>query len=316
MKITPVLRERFCKDLQLPIKIFTDPYFMERLELYDKHFDCLNKYNNFIEMLEGFEDEQSYFEAYNALKESVIQYLLAKPEFVFFSQEEDMSKFTIPNRSLPKNSIYKQTLINKHFVSFDLCKGNFTALRHYNSKIFDDCETYEEFMGKFTTNQHFIESKYIRQVIFGTTNPKRQVKYEEFLMNQVLDKILTVFDIKNVVYFSTDEIVVELNEPIAENSEIAKFISKTVNECNETGIRVRAEVFELTHIAHLDAYVKRVYFKVFNSDGKKIKNSDIMVIKNATNLTMPYVIRYLYNLPPSENDNVFIYEGRLAKFID
>ena len=158
MKITPALRERFCKDLQLPIKIFTDPYFMERLVLYDIHFGCWEKYIDFEKMLEDYANEQEYFEAYNSLKETAIQYLLNNPDFTFFSQTEDMSKFAIPNRSLPKNSIYKQTMIGKHFVSFDLCKGNFTALHHYNEKIFDGAHTYEEFLSKFTNNKHFIES--------------------------------------------------------------------------------------------------------------------------------------------------------------
>ena len=316
MKATPALRERFCKDLQLPIKIFTDPYFTERLSLYDKHFGCLEKYHEFEEMLNLYDSEQSYFEAYNALKETVIQYLLNNPDFIYFSQTEDMSKFAIPNRNLPKNSIYKQTFVGKHFLSFDLCKGNFTALRHYNSKIFDDCETYEEFLSKFTDNKHFIKSKYIRQVIFGTANPKRQVRYEEYLMNKVLETLLTKLPIEKVVYFSTDEVVIELDEPLTEKSELYSFIGKTVDEFTNTGITIRAEVFNLTFIENLDAYIKNVYYKVFKSDGDALKNSELLVIKNATHLTMPFVIRHLYNLPPDENDNVFIYEGRLAKFIE
>ena len=316
MKITPALRERFCKDLQLPIKIFTDPYFMERLVLYDIHFGCWEKYIDFEKMLEDYADEQEYFEAYNSLKETVIQYLLNNPDFTFFSQTEDMSKFAIPNRSLPKNSIYKQTMIGKHFVSFDLCKGNFTALHHYNEKIFDGAHTYEEFLSKFTSNKHFIESKYIRQVIFGTVNPKRQVRYEEYLMNQVLDTVLEKFATEKIVYFSTDEIVVELDEKLSETSELYTFISNTVNHFIDNGITLRAEVFELDHIKEYDAYIKRVYCKMFQSSGDTIKKSELLVIKNATNLTMPFVLRHLYKLPPSENDNVFFHEGRLAKFIE
>ena len=38
MEITKNLKERFCKDCNIPIKIFDEPYFTERLELYDEHF--------------------------------------------------------------------------------------------------------------------------------------------------------------------------------------------------------------------------------------------------------------------------------------
>ena len=316
MKITPALKERFCKDLQIPIKIFQEPYFTERLELYDKHFDCLEKYNRFCEMLSEFNDEQEYFAVYNGLKDRVIEYLNSNEIFMFFSQKEDMSKFAVENKNFPKNSIYRQDHIGKHFISFDICKGNFTALKHYSPDIFQGKETYEDFMKMFTDNEHLINSKYIRQVIFGAVNPKRQVKYEEYLMNKVLEKILTFFNKTQIVYFSTDEIVVNINEPVAENSEIQNFIADTVNIFNDQGIRIRGEVFSLSYFEEFDVYVKNVYYKTFTSNGEKIKNSDIRVIKNANHLTMPFVLRKMYNLPANDNDNVFLHEGRLAKFID
>ena len=316
MKITPALKERFCKDLQIPIKIFQEPYFTERLELYDKHFDCLEKYNHFCEMLSEFNDEQEYFAVYNGLKDRVIEYLNSNEIFMFFSQKEDMSKFAVENKNFPKNSIYRQDHIGKHFISFDICKGNFTALRHYSPDIFQGKETYEDFMKMFTDNEHLINSKYIRQVIFGAVNPNRQVRYEEYLMNKVLESILTFFNKSQIVYFSTDEIVVNINEPVAENSETQKFITDTVNIFNNQGNRIRGEVFSLSYFEEFDVYVKDVYFKTFTSNGKKIKNSDIKVIKNANHLTMPFVLRKMYNLPANENDNVFLHEGRLAKFID
>ena len=84
MNVTLALKERFCKDLQLPIKIFQEPYFTERLKLYDKHFHCMDKYEEFLKMLEDFEDEQAYFMAYNSLKETVIQYLSTNEDRLFF----------------------------------------------------------------------------------------------------------------------------------------------------------------------------------------------------------------------------------------
>lgn len=315
MNITPALKERFCKDVQIPIKIFSEPYFTERLELYDKHFNCLEKYNRFVKMLEQFNDEQEYFAAYNQLKETAIQHLQSNSTFEFFSQNEDMTKFNIENRNFPKSSIYKQTFIGEHFISFDICKGNFTALKHYSPDIFNGKESYEDFIGQFTNNEHFIESKYIRQVIFGTLNPKRQVKYEEYLMDKVLTHVLTVFDKEQIVFFSTDEIVVKLNKNIEFGDETQLFIEKTVNQFCNLGITIRAEVFYLDYMQDEDTYIKKVYFISKESNGETLKPCDVSVIKNATNLTMPFVLRKLYNLPPSDNDNVFIHEGRLAKFI-
>ena len=54
-EINPKLRERFCKDRNLPIKIFIGPYFSERLELVDRMIPgTIDSYNRFIKELSNF----------------------------------------------------------------------------------------------------------------------------------------------------------------------------------------------------------------------------------------------------------------------
>ena len=60
MKITNKLKERFCKDNNLNIKIFQEPYFTQRLNLYDKQFDVLNKWNIFLSEISEFKTEEFY----------------------------------------------------------------------------------------------------------------------------------------------------------------------------------------------------------------------------------------------------------------
>ena len=42
-KITPSkqAKERFCKDCNLPISLYQEPYFQERLALYDPLYHCI-----------------------------------------------------------------------------------------------------------------------------------------------------------------------------------------------------------------------------------------------------------------------------------
>lgn len=314
-EISEALKERFCKDLQLPIKIFAEPYFSERMHLYDKHFHCLDKYSYFIEMLKSFPTEQDYFAEYNALKERVIDFLSQNTFFIQFSTQEDMSKFDIPKREFSRKSIYRKDNVGKHFISLDMCKGNFTALKHYSPEIFGNKGTYEDFIKQFTDNQHFINSKYIRQVIFGTLNPKRQVKYEEYLMNLVLEDVLNFFPKEKIVYFSTDEIVIELDDAPKEDSTVIGFVKDTVDKFVKKNITIRGEVFSLSDFGEYDAYIKKVYYKTLTDTETSVIASNDIDIKNANHLIMPIILRKIYHLPPSDNDNVFIYEGRLAKFI-
>lgn len=41
------LKKRFCKDCGLPIVVFDNPYFMERLQTLDPLFSCVEKFNRF-----------------------------------------------------------------------------------------------------------------------------------------------------------------------------------------------------------------------------------------------------------------------------
>ena len=95
--------------------------------------------------------------------------------------EDDMNKYAVTHTDLPTKDIFKPSNDGKLFISIDMRKANFSALKNYDSGIFDSVDTWEEFISRYTDNKHIINSKYIRQVILGNCNPKRQVTYENIL---------------------------------------------------------------------------------------------------------------------------------------
>ena len=52
MDMTPRLKHRFCKDANLPINIYEEPFFTKRLELFDPFFGTLEKWDVFQKDLE------------------------------------------------------------------------------------------------------------------------------------------------------------------------------------------------------------------------------------------------------------------------
>lgn len=95
------LKKRFCKNCNLPIDLFDEPYFSERLEILDFQFDCVRKFNEFCVEMEKFEDEQAYFQYYNTIKESVINMIKANSDFNKFLKDDfnEMSESPRPLRS-------------------------------------------------------------------------------------------------------------------------------------------------------------------------------------------------------------------------
>lgn len=315
MVITEKLRQRFAKDIGVPVKIFCEPYFSNMLELYEEHYGAKTKWDQFLTLLENFDSDQAYFAMYNATKDAAINYLADNPEMKYFCQHEDMKKFAPIISGFPTNHIYKCTSVGKHFVSIDMVKGNFTALHHYNPAIVGNKDTYEEFVGMFTEYEYIAKSKYIRQVIFGNKSPKRQTTYEKYLMSKVLYQIMTSSDYlinaSHVAYFSTDEIVFDITEFIDDNgnldARVSSYISAAVEHAKSNNINVRADYFKLYRIKGTSGYMRKYEFETAH------KGFDFKCVESDE---MPFVIRAYKKEPITESDMVFVYNGRLAKLLE
>lgn len=298
------LKERFCKDWNVPIKVTAEPYFSERLAVYNQYSACIERFGEFLEVVERLGGEQNYFALYNKTKDAAINYLNTNEAMIFFKEKEDMNKFAGVT-GFPTSSIFKQTFIGKTFVSIDLRKGNFTALHHYNPAIVGGCATYEEFMAMFTDEPYLWASKYIRQVIFGNVNPKRQVTYEKYLMSLILKDALQVVPEESVVYVSADELVFDADMITATQLDMLRFISKGYAE--NKGIPTRFEYFLMKYIPEAETYCK--VFLPEKSTGVKVE------LKCMTHTMMPFVLKALYRNRVTSSDSVFEIEGKLAKWL-
>lgn len=310
VKITEILKKRFCKDTNLPIKIFEEPYFANFLELYDRQFGCIEKYREFVKTVEKFGGEDKYLAAYNALKDTVINYFNENEQMSYFAKSENFNKYQIVNKGFPSSAIFKMTNDGKFFVSIDMIKGNFTALHHYDPRIVGSKDTYADFIGMFTDVKHFIDSKYIRQVVFGNVNPKRQVTYEQYLMDKVLTKLFENGIIKeSVAFFSTDEIVLSVPENFVENGVISddfvNIVRSSVDWAKSENINVRCEFFQLKHIGGTEGYMK-----IFQ------KGRDDVDFKCLDFLNFPFVLRKYYGEEVKQEDKVFLYEGKKVLLLE
>lgn len=310
MFITSELRKRFAKDYKVQIKLYSDPYFTQRLILYDKIFPIRDKYELFQNELKNYNTEQDYFAYYIKVKESVMEDINSNPVFQEFNNM-DMSAYTIPVefKRLPHKDIYRHSNLGKRFISVDMKKANFSALRHYNPEIFSNKTTWEDYMRKFTDSEYIINSKYIREVIFGKCNPGRQVAYEKYLMGTLLTDILTNDVMHNfpIVFFSNDEIIFDITNCNIEN-EVVDLINQSIIKLN---LNCRIEVFTLKEIIDLNKNHILGYIRDFTTSESDdfIKNIDF---KKVTHLYMPLIIRHLLDMPYEENDFVFELENKIC----
>ncbi len=202
--------------------------------------------------------------------------------------------------------IFKQTFDGKYFLSVDMKKANFTALKKYDPAIVGGKATYEEFIGMFTEHEYFKSSKYIRQVVFGNLNPRRQVTYEKYLMDGVLTQLLEFTQKESIVFYSNDEIVLDLSYLVSEEERnmLSEKVQFVLEVKDKEGISLRQEVFLLRYIPNSQGYIRRFV----NKEGYDFKCIDAIM--------MPFVLRAYAGEQVMEEDMVFRYEGKLAKLIE
>lgn len=300
MEVSVKAKERFCKDCNIPLRLFQEPYFTDRLKLYDRFYGTLSKWALFVKELGKYHCEQDYFEEYNQVKDTVITNIKNTEGYQRFNNG-DMNKFRVRNTNLLNKDIFKSSNDGKVFISIDMRKANFSALQHYDSTIFSSASTWEDFIGLYTDNHHIINSKYIRQVILGNCNPKRHITYEKYLMDGILTWLTEIFVSNDrVVFFSNDEIVINISDMEPEQRELLKF--QIEYNSKDLSVPVKVEMFTLYQIRGTDGYYKN--------------GEDNIELKCLDNYMLPFVLRKFNEEEITESDKVFYHEGLLAKFIE
>lgn len=305
MEVSEKLKERFCKDCNIPLRLFKEPYFTDRLQLYNSYYNTLDKWNIFVRELEKYKCEQDYLEEYNRVKDAAIKDIKDSDGYKRFNAE-DMNEYTVKYKDLPSKDIYKSSNVGKLFISIDMRKANFSALKFYDKSIFSNADTWEEFVGRYTENKHIVNSKYIRQVILGNCNPKRQVTYEKYLMGLVLEVLIDElgYSASDIAFFSNDEIVIDVRkyEDCIRKRELIEWQIK-----GYFNIPFRIELFYLRKITGTNGYYKGIVKNIIEREYE---------FKCLNNYTLPFVLRKFNEEEITENDKVFYHEGLLSKFIE
>lgn len=300
---------RFTKDYNLPINIFNEEMFSYYRDLYKEFWplDAEYRMNNEIKLFNDNVDE--WLAHYAKIRDNIIFGLENSEEYKEFNQS-DLSKYDIPNLGVGERSLYNEESEGGIFLSIDLKKANFQALKYVG--VLKD-ETYKDFIHRNNGTDYFADSKYLRQVIFGKLNPKRQIKVEKYLIYQIHKLFCQLFvDLKLFSYqlysVNSDEIVYTAHTLIDLPSQtMLELFEKQVKEM--LGIEVRAELVQISRL------------NIVNSNGNKVdayirKNvyTGVETLKKASTTFFPQIWKLYKGLEINEMDRTFFFEDQLATF--
>jgi hypothetical protein len=76
----------------------------------------------------------------------------------------------------------------KNYVSVDLKMANWQVLKRYDPPFLNELgDTYADFLAKVDVHPALLESKHFRQFVFGHANPKRQVRAQRVIVQELID---------------------------------------------------------------------------------------------------------------------------------
>lgn len=304
------LRQRFCKDFDLPINVFDEKYFTYYSRLYDffptEMWEWINKKveNEFGGNVEEWLNYCGQF------RDRAIIETMDTPEYKEFNTK-DMSEWDL-SVTLPKvgeHSMYTEENDGRYFISIDLKKANFQALKYVG--VIKD-ETYADFVDRFGGDKYIKESKYLRQVIFGKMNPGRTVKVEKFIMGKIYTLTHQWIEDMGYEFFSmnSDEIVFRGIEgkwkPLSEGAcgEMEAMIKDWLGfDVRVEHVRVDWLDIENNNGNKVDAYVKTV-----------MKSQPISTLKKTSTTFYPQVYKLWKRKPIVDEDLVFYFNDQVARF--
>lgn len=309
------LANRFVKDYNLPIQITDEKYFFYFLDLYEKGFESKTKYFSLLdEIVKKYDSNPNVFlEFYYKTRNEIIETIEQSEAYKKFNTM-DMSSFkVIKNYNLPKKDIFNVTNLHKTLLSIDLSKANFQALRFADKDIVLGTNTYDELISKFTDSKYILDSKYLRQVIFGKLNPSRHISVEKYIMSLIMTQIERDFYFEKLIpiSMSNDEIVFDASHLTGGFEEyttrLTEYISNTVS-----GIKAKVTIFNLDGIKFVNETSKQenTFFQVNNLVTMKSSLKTVPITYHAQ------IYSFLNGFENLEENKLFLYDNNIAKFQD
>lgn len=301
------LRQRFVKDYNLPINVFDEKLFNYYIELYD--FFPREKWENLKVLIdEKYNGNIELWLDYCAkVRDEAISHVTCTQKYLDFNNG-DLSKYHL-GKNVGEHSYYTEATNGRRFISIDLKKANFQALKYVG--VIDE-ETYGDFIDKVGGDDYIKGSKYLRQVIFGKMNPGRTTTVEKHMMEKIIKYADEVLPIGFELYSqNSDELVYILNTNsfVGDIKIICSVLEKVV--LDNLNFEVRVEYVEVNKLP------------IVNCNGNDIDafvrtnlNNGETVLKKASTTFYPQIYKLWKGLPIEDKDLIFYDNDQLAKFLE
>ena len=180
-------------DLNVPV--------IEHLDYYINQMSKTQKYKDIRHFLSLYEEsEVEISDAYEFRKnksQEIIEFIKGTNAYNELCYDKNLIDYPTA-----KSIEYLEEI---KYLSIDLRSANWVALKHYDPAHINELgNDYIDFLSKFNLPKVFLHSKYLRQFIFGNVNPKRLIKVQRHLIQEMVRKYQDKLQVEGV---RNDEVI-------------------------------------------------------------------------------------------------------------
>lgn len=244
----------FCKLFDLNVPSYLD------FDYYKNLYSRLDRWKNMDELISLYKEAEEQIE-------DIYKYRLEKTEeiinFIKTTRAfNDLNDDTmIPDLPTNKNFEYSEGV---KYLSIDIKMANWESLKKYDPSFVNELgDTYSDLLNKFNVPEVFHRSKQLRQYIFGNLNPKRQIKAQRVMIEDLMNGLYR-YNLK-VECIKTDEVIYSF-ENIAEIVDILLGFDDDIFKCKVFTVK-RIEDFRINE--YLDTKRGLMYSDLVGCNGHK-----------------------------------------------
>lgn len=277
------------RDIRTFVKLFdlNVPEY-EHFDYYIEQYSKLPRWSHLKEMIDIYLDFESKVEnpyQYKIDKSNeIIEFLKSTRAYNELNDDN-----LIPDYPISKNFEYSE---GKKYLSIDINSANWTVLKKYDPNFLNELgNSYVELLERFDVHPVFFNSKQFRQYIFGNINPKRQIKAQRVIIEELIQSISQYSNLQ-VFCTKSDEVIYQFDD----FNEI-EFISNLDTQL------FKYKIFTVERIE--DFRVNTFYDNLGNSLHKELSGCN-------GHKYFIYLKKYILNEPLDIRDLYFRIDGDLA----
>lgn len=154
----------------------------EDFDYYKNQFSRIDRWKNLGDLVALYEKAESeivdMFEYRMSKIDEIVAFVKGTRAYNDMADEN-----LIPDYPINKNFEYSEGV---NYLSIDLKMANWQAMKKYDPSFVNELgDTYSEFLNKFGVPEVFHKSKHFRQYIFGNLNPKKQIKVQRVMVEDI-----------------------------------------------------------------------------------------------------------------------------------